>query len=196
MASLLAMFGQSEREAINRAVLDSSGAVVPGARVTVTNVATNAASTALTTNSGQLYGGQLAGRAILGAPGDRGLQAGAALRDHPECSVHRAPGCDARHRDFAADCRGHRRRAAVASLRRQDKRDRHNKLVGELPLVVGGALRSPFDLAQLTPEVKNYGDQGFSIGRGQASSFGVTLYYGSPTSAVSTTHKSLVSSKS
>ncbi len=36
-------------------------------------------------------------------------------------------------------------------------------------------MRSPFDLAQLTPEAKNYGDHGFFIGGGQASSFGVTL---------------------
>jgi hypothetical protein len=34
-----------------------------------------------------------------------------------------------------------------------------NKLVDELPLVVGGALRSPFNLAALTPEAKNLGRQ-------------------------------------
>src|SRR5438874_767278 len=32
-----------------------------------------------------------------------------------------------------------------------------NKLVDELPLVVGGTLRSPFDLANLTPEAKPLG---------------------------------------
>jgi hypothetical protein len=47
--------------------------------------------------------------------------------------------------------------------------------VDELPLVVGGAMRSPFDLATLTPESKNFGDTGFQIGGGQASSYGITL---------------------
>ena len=32
-----------------------------------------------------------------------------------------------------------------------------NKMVDELPLVVGGTLRSPFDLATLTPEAANAG---------------------------------------
>ena len=37
-----------------------------------------------------------------------------------------------------------------------------NRMVDELPLVVGGTLRSPFDLAALTPESKNVGgDTGF-----------------------------------
>ena len=45
-----------------------------------------------------------------------------------------------------------------------------NKLVNDLPLVVGGAVRSPFDLAVLTPESKNLGgDNGFSLGGGQAA---------------------------
>ncbi len=50
-----------------------------------------------------------------------------------------------------------------------------NKMVDELPLVVGGAMRSPFDLATLTPESKNYGDNNFSIGGGQAAGYGITL---------------------
>ncbi len=50
-----------------------------------------------------------------------------------------------------------------------------NKLVDELPLVVGGAMRSPFDLAILAPEAKNFGDNNFQVGGGQAASFGVTL---------------------
>ena len=41
--------------------------------------------------------------------------------------------------------------------------------------MVGGNLRSPFDLAILTPESKNFGDNNFQIGGGQAASFGVNL---------------------
>ena len=48
--------------------------------------------------------------------------------------------------------------------------------MNDLPLVVGGAVRSPFDLATLTPESKNLGgDAGFSLGGGQAASYGTTL---------------------
>src|SRR5204863_356020 len=48
--------------------------------------------------------------------------------------------------------------------------------VDELPLVVGGAMRSPFNLAALTPEAKNLGgDNGFILGGGQAAAYGTTL---------------------
>src|SRR5438046_1550675 len=51
-----------------------------------------------------------------------------------------------------------------------------NRLVDELPLVVGGTLRSPFDLAALTPEAKNLGgDDGFALGGGQGAGYGTTL---------------------
>ncbi len=51
-----------------------------------------------------------------------------------------------------------------------------NQMVDQLPLVVGGAVRSPFDLAAITPESKNIGgDNGFILGGGQAASYGTTL---------------------
>src|SRR5438067_13362970 len=52
----------------------------------------------------------------------------------------------------------------------------NNKLVDELPLVVGGAMRSPFNLANLTPEAKNVGGvRGFVLGGGQAAGYGTNL---------------------
>ncbi len=51
-----------------------------------------------------------------------------------------------------------------------------NKLVNDLPLVVSGTVRTPFDLASLTPDAKNLGgDNGFSVGGGQAASYGTSL---------------------
>lgn len=52
-----------------------------------------------------------------------------------------------------------------------------NRLVDQLPLVVGGQMRSPFDLALLAPEVKapNNANDNFSIGGGQAATYGVSL---------------------
>ena len=49
-------------------------------------------------------------------------------------------------------------------------------LVNTLPLVVAGTVRSPFDLASLTPEAKNTGSaEGFALGGGQADSYQATL---------------------
>jgi hypothetical protein len=47
----------------------------------------------------------------------------------------------------------------------------------ELPLVVGGAMRSPFDLALVTPEANQFGgdDNAFQIGGGQGASYGATM---------------------
>jgi len=55
-----------------------------------------------------------------------------------------------------------------------------NKMVDELPLVVGGAMRSPLDLALITPETnraQGVGDSDTSlrIGGGQAAAYGATL---------------------
>ncbi len=56
-----------------------------------------------------------------------------------------------------------------------------NRLVDELPLVVGGAMRGAFDLALIAPQASQPQgapggeDKGFSIGGGQAASYGATL---------------------
>ncbi|MBN8729804.1 MAG: TonB-dependent receptor [Acidobacteria bacterium] len=55
-----------------------------------------------------------------------------------------------------------------------------NKMVDELPLVVGGAMRSAFDLALITPEANQpegvgSADTSLNIGGGQASAYGATL---------------------
>jgi len=49
------------------------------------------------------------------------------------------------------------------------------KLVNELPLIVNGAVRSPFDLATTTAEVAGSGDSNFRVGGGRIGAFGVTL---------------------
>ena len=49
-----------------------------------------------------------------------------------------------------------------------------NRLIDELPLVVGGAMRSPFDLIATVPEAKGSGGS-VSLGGGQGAAFGATL---------------------
>src|SRR5205823_8796557 len=48
-----------------------------------------------------------------------------------------------------------------------------NELIDELPLVVGGAMRSPFDLIATVPEARGIGQA--ALGGGQGGSFGATL---------------------
>ena len=47
--------------------------------------------------------------------------------------------------------------------------------LNDLPLLVNGAVRSPFDLATITPEVAGSGDSNLRIGGGRIGAFGVTL---------------------
>jgi hypothetical protein len=49
-----------------------------------------------------------------------------------------------------------------------------NKLVDELPLVVGGAMRSPFNLVAVVPEARGTGQQ-LAIGGGQVAQWDATL---------------------
>src|SRR3989442_1290128 len=46
------------------------------------------------------------------------------------------------------------------------------KLVNELPLIVNGAVRSPFDLAVTTAEVAGSGDSNLRVGGGRIGGFG------------------------
>ena len=85
--------------------------------------------------------------------------------------------------------------AAATQLQTEDARTTtsvSNKLVDELPLVVGGAMRSAFDLAMIAPQANrpqgtpvsgNEADKAFAIGGGQAGGYqanldGVTILTG------------------
>ncbi|MGH9660435.1 MAG: TonB-dependent receptor, partial [Bryobacteraceae bacterium] len=50
-----------------------------------------------------------------------------------------------------------------------------NKLVDQLPLVVGGAMRGIYDLALIAPEASQPGDDSFNVGGGQGGAYGATL---------------------
>ena len=69
--------------------------------------------------------------------------------------------------------------ASAVQLQTEDAKSSttlQNKLVNDLPLQVGGTVRTPFDLASLTPDAKNLGgDNGFMLGGGQAASYGTSL---------------------
>src|SRR5690348_7662439 len=170
-----ALLAQQDRGTISGTVVDATGSVVPNAKVTVTNRDTNTTFTTVTGDSGQytvpnLTPGTYSVRiekegfrsaVTTGMPVD----AGANVRDDVSLEV----GSAAQSVEVQAEA------AALQTDNARSQTVITDKLIHDLPTVVGGNLRSPFDLAILTPESKNFGDNNFQIGGGQAASFGVNL---------------------
>jgi hypothetical protein len=168
--------GQSERGTITGAVRDASGAIVPGADVTVTNQATNIAIHVSTNDSGEFTVPNLApGRYVVRvekqgfrAAVENGLALDAAQTVRADATLQ-----------IGASNQQVEVQAAVVSLQTEDAKQSttlQNNLVNDLPLLVNGTVRTPFDLASLTPDAKNLGgDEGFSIGGGQSAAYATTL---------------------
>jgi len=192
-ASLLgcvSMLAQSDRASFTGTVTDNTGAVVPGATITATNPATGVSMTTHSTGAGtytvpDLPAGEYSVRADK--VGFKPLiRSGITLNAATEVRV-----------DFSLEIGAAQQTIQVQGDVSQLKTDSGkisstvtNKMVEDLPLVVGGALRSPFDLATLTPEAKNFGTQvalalgpnglapvqdSFAIGGGQPRAYGITL---------------------
>ncbi len=174
-------WGQSDRGSITGTIIDSTGGIVPDAAVTATNTATNVVSRTATNESGvyvipallpgvyklrvEKNGFKAAEQAqvVLAASSsvrvDIGLQVGE-ISESVEVS------------------------SSLAQLQTETAKitaSVSNKMVDQLPLVVGGAMRSPFDLALVTPEAKQVEgsgtgkDETFALGGGQVAAWGVTL---------------------
>ena len=69
--------------------------------------------------------------------------------------------------------------ASAVQLQTEDAKNSatlENRLVQDLPLEVAGTVRTPFNLAAITPDAKNLGgDAGFMIAGGQAAAYGTSL---------------------
>jgi Carboxypeptidase regulatory-like domain len=176
MAASFALFAQSERGTIAGTVRDSTGAVVPGATVKVTNTATNLVTNLVSNDSGDYIAASLpagnynvsVSKAGFRAVDLKGVTVDAATTVRGDVTL-----------EVGQAMQTIEIQASAASLQTEDAKSSvtiSNRLVNDLPLVVGGAVRSPFDLAMMTPEAKNLGgDAGFSLGGGQAASYGATL---------------------
>jgi len=169
-------FAQSERGNITGIVHDSSGAVVPGARVTITNVSTNVTITATTNDAGEYTAPSL-------QPGTYNVRV---LKDGFRTSEEMGLALNAAQ-TVRADATlevGQATQtveviASSVSLQTDDAKSSttlQNKLVDDLPVLVNGTVRTPFGLAALIPDAKNLGgDNGFMLGGGQAASYGTSL---------------------
>ena len=171
-----ALFAQSERGTITGVIHDSSGAIVPGAKINVENQATRVTLTAVSNETGEYTVPSLSPgtyRVRVNKEGFRAFEvAGLAL------DASQTVRADANLEVGAANQTVEVMASAV-QLQTEDAKSSttlQNKLVNDLPLVVGGTVRTPFDLASITPDAKNLGgDNGFMLGGGQAASYGTSL---------------------
>ncbi|MBL8230800.1 MAG: TonB-dependent receptor [Bryobacterales bacterium] len=166
---------QSDRGIINGMVTDSTGAAVPEARVTATNIATNVSFATTTTSTGDFtipalsvgtyqlrierpgFKSAIRNEVVITAGGTVTVNAQLEIGAVTE-SVQVAASLDLLQTSTA--------KVSTAVT---------NRMVDELPLVVGGAMRGIFDLALITPEANQPNDEGFNVGGGQGGAYGATL---------------------
>jgi len=170
------LFAQSERGTITGTVRDASGAVIPGAKVLLTNTQTGVSFNAPTTADGEFTVPQLqVGTYTVrvekdgfrpASVTDLVLNASATIRADATLEV----GTSVQAVEVSASA------LALSTENAKSSVTIDNKLVDALPLVVGGTMRSPFNLASMTPEAKNFGgDNDFVLGGGQAAGYGTNL---------------------
>jgi len=164
---------QSERGGIAGVVTDSSNAAVPNAPVDVINIATSAVTRVTASASGEYSAPNLnpaTYRVEVRTPGFQTtiidsiiVAAGATARVDVQLqvgAVQQTVEVQSRNTQIETED------AKIAS---------HvpNTLIDQLPLVVGGAMRSPFDLVATVPEAK--GSTNLALGGGQGGAFAATF---------------------
>src|ERR1035438_6402767 len=170
------LFGQSERGTITGVVHDSSGATVPSAKVTVVSQPTNVSLPVTTNDAGEYNAPSLqAGMYTVRVTKEgfktsevHGLALDAAQTVRADVTL-----------EVGSPTQAIEVMASAVQLQTEDAKSSttlQNKLVNDLPMVVGGTVRTPFDLAAAAPDAKNLGgDNGFMLGGGQAASYGTSL---------------------
>ncbi|MEX2261075.1 MAG: TonB-dependent receptor [Bryobacteraceae bacterium] len=168
-------FGQTDRGIINGTVTDSTGAAVPDARIAATNTATNVAFTTQSTSSGDFTIPTLPVGTYQLRVERQGFKA--AIRSDVVVSAGSTVTVNAQL-EVGAVTESVQVSATLDLLQTTTAKvstSVSNKMVDELPLVVGGAMRGAFDLALITPEVNQPGDDTFNVGGGQGGAYGATL---------------------
>ncbi len=171
---VLAALAQSERGSNTGIATDPSGAAVAGAGITVTQRDTNAAAKITTTSTGEYSASNLlpgAYRIEITATGFKrfvqqnlNVSAGGTVRVDAILQLGQV---SEQIEVMAAAATIQTENAKVSTLV-------ENKLVDELPLVVGGAMRSPFNLVAVAAEARGDG-QRLALGGGQVAQWDATL---------------------
>lgn len=168
------LVAQSERGILNGTITDPTGAAIPGAAITVTSRDTNAAAKSVAPTSGEFSVPNLLPgvyRLEVTAQGfkrylQQNITVAAASSVHVDVQLQL--GQLSEQVEVVATANAVQTDSAKVSTQVQ------NKLVDELPLVVGGAMRSPFNLVAVAAEARGDG-QRLSLGGGQVASWNATL---------------------
>ena len=171
-------FAQTERGAISGVVTDETKAAVPGVTIKVINAGTNVATDVISSDAGTFI-------AVNLPPGTYRIEATLqGFRTSIISGITLNAGSTARV-DVQLNLGSMTELVNVvaenSTLQTEDAKvatSVSNRLIDELPLVVGGAMRSPFDLISTVPEAKTGGGVGntaVSLGGGQGGAFGATL---------------------
>ena len=159
-------WAQSGRGSVTGTVRDSSGAAIPGADVTVINSATNQTYTLTTNETGNFTAADVPVGTYLVRVQKQGF-------DKSEISGLTVDSGATARADATMRIGQARQtievQAAALQVDSEDSQSAvtvNQTLVNTLPLVVAGTVRSPFDLASLTPGSQKHGKRGgFRIGR-------------------------------
>lgn len=166
--------GQSDRGNIEGVVRDTSKAVIPGVSVRVVNTATNATTELVTSETGAFTATNL-------PPGTYRVEASlVGFRSAVVGGVILNVGATAKA-DITLDLGSvnetvtvEAKQTVVETTDAKVSTKMPNQLIDQLPLVVGGAMRSVFDLVATIPETKGSGNA-VSLGGGQGGAFGASL---------------------
>lgn len=170
----LAILAQSERGNITGIVTDPSGAAVAAAQVTVINRDTNVPARAAVTSNGEYNVPNLSPgtyRVEVSAPGFKQfIQANVIVSASTtvRADIQLVLGQITEQVEVSAAG------ALIQTDNAKVSTQVQNKLVDELPLVVGGAMRSPFNLVSVAAEARGSGTR-LSLGGGQAAAWNATL---------------------
>jgi hypothetical protein len=164
---------QTDRGTISGVIMDGTKAAMPGVVVRVINTATNATAELVSSETGSYNAASLPPgvyRLEATIPGFQTsvvegirLTAGATSRIDVTMSI----GQVTESINVVAATLMQTSDAKVST-------NVSNELIDELPLVVGGAMRTVFDLVSIVPEAKGAGGS-VSLGGGQSAAYGATL---------------------
>ena len=174
LASGALMYAQGVGGNITGQVLDSSGAAVPNAKITATNVDTNIVTATTSGVSGNynlvVYPGPY--QVVTEAPGFKKNVVDKVVVN-AQATVRIDPLLEVGMMTESVEVSG-----TLLTVQTENARvstSVENKLVDELPLVVGGSLRNPYDLAQVAAQVTKSGTSDISFGGASARAWNATL---------------------
>jgi len=173
-AGWLGAWGQGTSGNITGRVLDPSGLAVPGARVAAINMATNVTTTTNSSETGDFN--------LMVYPGAYRLTAEApGFKRYVRTEVIVTAGATVRADitlELGAVSESVEVTGALLTVQSENAKLTtavESKFVDELPLVVGGRMRSPYDLVEIAPQVVSSGDTEMSLGGAQMRAWNATL---------------------